>query len=452
MKRLRWSSLPLRTKGVLVALIPAIPILFLWLLIAIVLMRPAQPPNAAARDRDARAALDRLAVRFSPRDAGATTADLSTLSKSIDDEAGRALVNDLGAIVARDPESPQFMAAVETLRSQRAARLAASTVVAQRRSRIFFWAFLGGSLLTVGGGIWIAARLVTNMARRMERVVEAADRLARGESVAAPAVGADEVGRLGQRLYEIMLLLQRREQMLADRNLDLANANRELESFSYSVSHDLRAPLRAIAGFSQVIEEDYRDRLDEPGVDALNRVRAATARMSELIDQLLDLSRLSRLPLHDTAVNISEIAGKAVDRLREAEPDRAVAVSIDPDVWVRADPKLIGIAVDNLLNNAWKYTRRTPEARIAVKAKQSDDHTVVTIEDNGAGFDMAHANMLFGPFQRLHSAKEFEGHGIGLATVQRIVHRHGGQIRGEGVVGRGAAFELTLRSAGAQVV
>jgi PAS domain S-box-containing protein len=217
-------------------------------------------------------------------------------------------------------------------------------------------------------------------------------------------------------------------------------ANRELEAFSYSVAHDLRAPLRSIDGFSQALLEDYSDKLDAEGQKALAFVRDGALRMAQLIDDLLDLSRVTRAELERARVDLSALVRTSFRRLAEAEPDRRVALSIEDGLEVRGDARLLAIAVDNLCDNAWKFTRHQPDARISFRATE----TGYALQDNGAGFDMRHASKLFGVFQRLHGVADFEGTGIGLATVQRIVHRHGGRISAEGEVGRGATFTFTL--------
>jgi two-component system sensor histidine kinase/response regulator len=229
----------------------------------------------------------------------------------------------------------------------------------------------------------------------------------------------------------------------------LAVANNELEAFSYSVSHDLRAPLRSISGFSQALVEDEADRLDERGHDYLERIRAATLRMSQLIDDLLALARVSRADLQRTNARLGEIARSCADVLSASDPARKVSWSIPADLRGQADPRLVKIAFENLLGNAWKFTRKQPEARIEVGLRMAGDERIYFVRDNGAGFDMAKADKLFAPFQRLHANAEFEGTGVGLATVQRVIHRHGGRIWAESAVGQGATFFFTLGETGA---
>jgi len=221
-------------------------------------------------------------------------------------------------------------------------------------------------------------------------------------------------------------------------------ANKELESFSYSVAHDLRAPLRAIDGFSQALLEDYGARLDVAGLRHLERIRAAAQRMAMLIDDLLRLSRVTRHEQRREVVNMSALARIAMAQIERLEPNRTVDVSIEDDLHVLADPKLLAIVFDNLFGNAWKFTAKTDRPRIELGAQKKSGETVYFVRDNGAGFDMAYQNKLFGTFQRLHPAHEFPGTGIGLATVKRIIERHGGRVWGEGAVGKGATFYFTL--------
>lgn len=234
---------------------------------------------------------------------------------------------------------------------------------------------------------------------------------------------------------------------LAQRNAQLATLNHELEAFSYSVSHDLRAPLRSIDGFSQVLLEDYGDQLDSDGKDALQRVRRAARGMGELIDALLALSRLSRVDLRAERVDLSALADSMVAELHNSQPDRESEFVIAPDLIVEGDRVLLRAALGNLLGNAWKYTQPRATARIEFGCLEKEGETVYFVRDNGVGFDMTYVGKLFGAFQRLHRQTEFGGTGIGLATVQRIIHRHGGRAWAEGAVDQGATFYFTLHRA-----
>jgi two-component system, NtrC family, sensor kinase len=234
---------------------------------------------------------------------------------------------------------------------------------------------------------------------------------------------------------------------------ELEYKNQELEAFSYSVSHDLRAPLRAIDGFSQALLEDYTERLDETGRNYLSRIRAAAQRMGQLIDDMLLLSRVGRAQLERESVDLSGMAQAVTDELRRQDPDRRVVLEIQPELVTRADRGLMRVLLDNLLGNAWKFTARTADARIDFKMQEHETGKVFFVQDNGAGFDMAHAGTLFQPFRRLHAVADFPGSGIGLATVRRIVDRHGGRIWAEGTVGHGATVFFTIppsRSIGQQ--
>jgi len=233
------------------------------------------------------------------------------------------------------------------------------------------------------------------------------------------------------------------EQLQRD-NLELDALNKELESFSYAVSHDLRAPLRAIDGFSQALIEDAGPQLDQASHDHLTRIRQAAQRMGMLIDDLLKLARVTRAELEVGRTDLSATAASVVGELRRAAPERAVEVSIAPGLSVDGDPTLLGVVLENLLSNAWKFTGKVANPRIEFGRIEQDGEPVYFVRDNGAGFDMAYADKLFGAFQRLHDNKDYPGTGIGLATVQRIIRKHGGRIWAEAAVGRGATFYFTF--------
>ncbi|MBI4584435.1 MAG: response regulator [Planctomycetes bacterium] len=228
---------------------------------------------------------------------------------------------------------------------------------------------------------------------------------------------------------------------------DLKHKNEELESFSFSVSHDLRAPLRAMSGFSQALQEDYADKLDERGKRYLQMIRDATRQMAELIDALLELSRVTRSEMQLEAVDLSSIARSVTEELKRSDPMRKVEFFIADGLVTRGDLPLLRIVLANLLGNAWKYTSKCPQSWIEFGAKSEEKGLIYFVRDNGAGFDMAYVDKLFRAFQRLHSQEEFEGTGLGLATVQRIIRRHGGEVWADGEVGKGAAFYFTLPAA-----
>lgn len=242
---------------------------------------------------------------------------------------------------------------------------------------------------------------------------------------------------------EVRELNARLESRVIERTKQLELANKELESFAYSVSHDLRAPLRAIDGFSQALEEDYGDRFDGVARGYLERVRRAAQRMAGLIDALLKLARVARVTMSYASIDLSALASAIASDLQDAEPERAVRFIIESNLSANGEPSLLHAVLENLFGNAWKFTKNRTGALIEFGRTGGGEFFV---RDNGAGFDMAYANKLFGAFQRLHAEEEYEGTGIGLATVARIIHRHGGSIRAEGSVGEGAAFYFTLPS------
>jgi signal transduction histidine kinase len=380
---LRWSRFSLRKKGLIVVSLPFVPIFCFWLLIAAVMLYQNANP----------------------------------------------------------PRVP-------------AARTPQDTRAAQARARAFFWIYTLGSTGFGIAGFIGALSLSRGMRKRLEMVAVQAGQVGRGLIPDRLPTGGDEIGRLSEHLAEAGRVLREREDALNTANAalvaqtaQLAAANKELESFSYSVSHDLRAPLRAIEGFSLVLQEDHGATLGESGVDALHRVRAAATRMGMLIDEMLNLARLSRLEMQREPVDVSALATSVMGDLVRRNPDRAVNVAITDGLVAEADPRLLRIALTNLLENAWKYSSKKPHAEIAVGSSGENGSQVFHVRDNGAGFDMAYAAKLFGAFQRLHSDREFEGTGIGLATVQRVINRHGGRIWAESQPGHGATFFFTLKPA-----
>jgi len=258
----------------------------------------------------------------------------------------------------------------------------------------------------------------------------------------------DEIGELTSafnvmagRLHALNTTL---EQQVRDRTTQLEAANKELESFSYSVSHDLRAPLRALDGFSRALLEDYDGVLDDTGRDYLQRIRAASRHMAHLIDDMLDLAHVSRVGLRRVPVDLTALATAVADDLRHGEPERHADILIAPHLEATGDPRLLQLLLQNLLQNAWKFTSTRPSARIECGQTMDDGVPAYFVRDDGVGFDMAYAHKLFGAFQRLHTEAEFPGTGIGLATVQRIVHRHGGRVWAESQPDQGATFYFTL--------
>ncbi|GLI36772.1 response regulator [Geobacter hydrogenophilus] len=235
------------------------------------------------------------------------------------------------------------------------------------------------------------------------------------------------------------------EQRVADRTAELEASNRELQAFCYSVAHDLSTPLRGINGYSNILLEEYSDRLDDEGKSYIERMGAAAERMGQLINDLLELSRVTRRELHREKIDLSYLAHRIVLDLRQHDSDRQAEVTIAENVMDEGDPILIRLALENLLGNAWKYTARVSSPRIEFGTCIANGETVYFVSDNGIGFDMAYVHKLFIPFQRLHGMGEYGGTGVGLAAVQRIISRHGGRIWAEGEPGKGATFYFTLR-------
>ena len=242
--------------------------------------------------------------------------------------------------------------------------------------------------------------------------------------------------------------LTRTKDELRTANDSLESTNKELEAFSYSVSHDLRAPLRAISGFGRIIKEEYSDKLDDKGHDLLQRVLDSCDRMGHLIDDLLDLSRISHSPVRREIVDLAALATSVFAEFKRNQPEREVCFIAPSDAAANCDPRLLRIVFENLIGNSWKFSSKCPSATIEFGTMEENSETVYFVRDNGAGFDMAYASKLFIAFERLHGVKEFPGTGIGLAIVQRIIHRHGGRIWPEGAPNAGATFYFTLPSGG----
>jgi signal transduction histidine kinase len=346
-------------------------------------------------------------------------------------------------------------ATLEQLLAEQQQQLQTSQAELERiRGRLapIIWITFFGGFVGALAAMWLFA---TGVARRMAAVERNAERLAQGVPLRRETSrGRDEIGRLDRALRRAGIMIRMRDRELRSLNTSLERSlheqqilNKELEAFSYSVSHDLRAPLRSIDGFAQALREDWGDRLDETGQDHLSRVRNAAQRMGRLIDDLLKLSRLSRAQVQRIDVNLAQIAGDITRELEERNPTRKVDWVVDDDLRANCDPSLARIVLENLLGNAWKFTSKTPDARIEFTKVPDTDPLTFVIRDNGAGFDMQYADKLFAPFQRLHGEREFPGTGIGLATVQRIVHKHGGEVWTRAEVGRGAAFYFSFEPA-----
>jgi light-regulated signal transduction histidine kinase (bacteriophytochrome) len=246
---------------------------------------------------------------------------------------------------------------------------------------------------------------------------------------------------------EVRRLNDELEMRVRQRTAELEASTRELDAFAYSVSHDLRAPLRSLEGFSQVLLEDFSTDLGEEAQRYLGRIQANVARMAQMIDDLLHLSRATRSQLRREHTDLSALARDVLTELAAHQPDRQVQAEVPDGLVARADPHLVRLVLQNLIGNAWKFTAHRDDPVIRLGVRRQDGIDVFSVEDNGAGFDMTYVHKMFDPFQRLHSAAEFEGTGIGLAIVARIVTRHGGQIRADGTPGAGATFRFSLNPA-----
>jgi signal transduction histidine kinase len=306
---------------------------------------------------------------------------------------------------------------------------------------------IGAALLAIGlAGAWALSRSIT---RPLNSLTKAAAAITGGNYSRLVRVRRqDELGELAGAFNAMVVRVRDSERDLAqkvqDRTAQLQGVNKELESFSYSVSHDLRAPLRHINGFSQALLEDYADSLDDVGKMYLQDLRGATQEMAQLIDDVLRLARVTRSEMRTEVVNLSEMARAIVVGLRRSDAGRIADINIEEGLSTHGDTRLLQIMLKNLLENAWKFTSKCEKSEIAFGKEAKDGEVPYFIRDNGAGFDMAYADKLFGAFQRLHSAGEFEGTGIGLATVQRVVLRHGGRVWAESSMGQGATFYFTL--------
>jgi len=305
-------------------------------------------------------------------------------------------------------------------------------------------------LLTASASLLAAALLLAKGSNRRQiaeltRIVEGAA----GENNYSLRAneGAGPIGPLARAVNRLLEQMHQRDLILRRRTTELEAVNRELEAFSYSVSHDLRSPLSSIDGFSAALSDFYGDRLDESGKEYLNWIRDAVSQMNGLVAGLMQMSRVTRSELHHSRVDLSAIALSLAESLRQKDPSREIDFQIEPGLVVEGDERLLGAVLENLMSNAFKFTRKTTAATIAVGSAIEGGRKTYFVRDNGAGFDSTQAARMFTPFQRLHSASEFEGTGIGLATVKRIVERHGGTIWADGKVGQGATFSFTLGDA-----
>ena len=342
----------------------------------------------------------------------------------------RALSGKSGTVIGLDYRGERVLAAYEPVRVLNMGIVAKIDLAEVRGPFIKMGLVAGAAAVAL---IFIGAMLFLRISRPMIKRLEVqTEELA--EEVAERKLVEQAVRKLNEELDE----------RVNNRTAELAASNKELEAFSYSLSHDLRAPLRAINGYSQAVLEDYADKLDEQGKHYLQRLRAGSQRMGQQIDDMLALARVTRGEFRRDTVNLSEITQTIVRDLRSREPDRQVDFVIAEGIVANGDKTLLRVLFENLLGNAWKFTNNHPRALIEFGVTQVDGKPAYFVKDDGVGFDMAYADKLFAPFQRLHAVTEFEGTGIGLATVQRVIDRHAGRIWAEGEVEGGAIFYFTL--------
>jgi len=415
----------------------------------------------AAHDLDAldatRAEKDGLLARLDAAREATDPADAAALRAAIDDYCNKAdgvsrrmIAGETGepvldAITAM--QASQAWAGIVVKRTAALDRDAmqaafATSVEAEATARVYrTWV----SVSCLGLAILFALGVSRGLVRSVRSLGDGLARFGRGDFEEPIGVSSrDELGELARHANAMAASLRRHDEERRRIQGELEASNKELEAFSYSVAHDLRAPLRGINGYSRALVEDYGPKLDGEAHDYLARIDAATQRMGELIDALLSLARVTRADFRRETVNLSRIAELVVKQLRAGSPDRTVDVVVDEGVIAQGDAPLLRALLENLLGNAWKFTSARPAAHIRFGVDRARDPPAYFVRDDGAGFDMAYATKLFAPFQRLHSQKEFAGTGVGLATVQRIVHRHGGRIWAEGAVGEGATFHFTL--------
>ena len=308
---------------------------------------------------------------------------------------------------------------------------------------------LGLIILGVGVALLSGILLGKSISTRLKQLNDAAHQIAGGDLDKILLIHSrDEIGELATSFdhmrEELKLHREHMDDLVKKRTVALENSNKELESYSYSIAHDLRSPLRSITGFSQILLEDAKDKLDESDSGYLERIITASKRMSELIDDILELSRVSRTNMQADKIDLGELCVEISETLNTSDPERKVDWSIQPDLKATADRNLIYLVLSNLLSNAWKFTSEKENAIIEVGKKQENGETIFYVRDNGIGFDMNYVDKIFGLFQRLHKINEYEGTGVGLATVQRIIDRHGGWVKAEGELGQGATIYFSL--------
>lgn len=364
------------------------------------------------------------------------------------------------------PVAHELEMAAEELIADASAKWVEATAAYENSKRLLTYLVVGVAIASVAAAIVLGFAVSWAFIRPLRVIDNVLAAITGGDFTRRVDVpNRDEFGTLGrnvnsmsehlEELYQELNteLAERRqaEETLVERNIELATVNQELEAFSYSVSHDLRSPLRSIDGFSQALLEDYQGRLDEAGQDYLHRVRKASQRMGQLIDDLLHLSRVTRSEMSREKVDVTTLAREIGEGLQAAEPGRNVDLTVEDGLVADADSRLLRLVLDNLIGNSWKFTGKEAQANIEIGGTANgtlNGEPAFFVRDNGAGFDMDYSDQLFAVFQSLHPADEFGGTGIGLAIVQRVIHRHGGRVWAEGAVDEGATFYFTLNSKG----
>ena len=400
---------------------------------------------------------DRKSLRAAALNAGAARElpiiDADTAKTLGDLEAVRLAVGRGASRRALRPDLLAGKAAMDALRGD-AASVTRNAALAARRTEIdelesaIRALDIAGLVLGLLAGLAGMALFTSGISRRVAAAAANADRLGQGRPVQPAERSADDIGRLDDAIARADALLAERSGELAARMDDLERANQYLQTFTYSVSHDLRAPLRGLAGFSAALIEDCGDDLGEDGRGYAERIQAASGRMAALIDDLLTLSRVWRTEMRDVKpVDLSAEVASIAAELQHAEPDRRVRVTVQDGVWATGDRTLLRSVLENLVGNAWKFTSHRDGALIEFGTVPAEEPALCCyVRDNGAGFDPAYTGKLFTPFQRLHTIDEFPGTGIGLASVRQIVERHGGRVWAEGAAGKGAVFYFTLNA------
>jgi signal transduction histidine kinase len=329
----------------------------------------------------------------------------------------------------------------------------------------YLFILVGVMLISLLIALYVGTKLQNTITRPVRNLVHAATNVTKGKdySIRVDEQGAREIQELVLAFNAMLDQISQREkerdnaerelkqhrdhleELVHERTAELETSNKELEAFSYSVSHDLRAPLRSIHGFCQMLAEDYAKQLDSDGLDYLMRVQNSAVNMGTLIEDLLQLARITRCDFNRQKLDISGLAEETVDKLKQQNPERDVKIKLEDNLYATGDEHLISIALDNLLGNSWKYTAKTSQPSIEFGSSHSSNgHDIYYVKDNGAGFDMKYADKIFMAFQRLHSKEDYPGTGVGLATVQRVIDRHGGKIWAESDIGKGTTIFFTL--------